>query len=208
MTASSRTRCATSSCRGSGRGSWSSRCRTCSRGCSTTTGTCNGCALENVAVGPEDGPKTFYHLRDASDAGRPGLPIWFDALGSFNREVVLAHRRFIPDIDSRIVELQVPCVTFDTLCRRNGVEHVDFLHTDTEGYDFEILKSVDFDRFRPTLIVYESVHLRPEDKQAGTELLGALTMRRSSTGSTRGASTQHPAAARGGRAGAAVAVAD
>jgi FkbM family methyltransferase len=130
--------------------------------------------LENVAVGPEDGPRTFYHLRDTNDAGRRGLPIWFDALGSFNREVVLAHRRFIPDIDSRIVELEVPCVTFDTLCHRNGVERVDFLHTDTEGYDFEILKSVNFGCLRPTLIVYESVHLRPEDKQACLELLGSV----------------------------------
>ena len=77
--------------------------------------------LENVAVGPEDGPKTFYHLRNTNDAGRPGLPSWFDALGSLNLEVVLAHRRFIPDIDSRVVETEVPCVTFETLCRRNGV---------------------------------------------------------------------------------------
>jgi FkbM family methyltransferase len=121
--------------------------------------------LENVAVGQEDGPKTFYHLRDAPDAGREGLPIWFDALGSFRREVVLAHRPFIPDIDERIVEIDVPCVTFDSLCARNGVERLDFLHTDTEGYDFEILKSVPFARFRPTLIVYESHHLDADEKQ-------------------------------------------
>lgn len=121
--------------------------------------------LENVAVGPEDGPRTFYHLRDTSDAGRAGLPIWFDALGSFDLEVVLAHRQYIPDIESRIVEIEVPCTTFDSLCRRNHVERVDFLHTDTEGYDFEILKSVPFSRFRPTLIVYESFHLAPVEKQ-------------------------------------------
>lgn len=130
--------------------------------------------LENVAVGPEDGPKTFYHLRDASDAGRAGLPIWFDALGSFRLDVLLAHRRYIPDIESRIVEIEVPCVTFDSLCRRNDVERVDFLHTDTEGYDFEILKSVAFDRFRPTLIVYESFHLAPEEKQGCASYLRGL----------------------------------
>jgi putative sugar O-methyltransferase len=130
--------------------------------------------LENLAVGPIDGTKPFYHLRDTSGAGRPGLPIWFDALGSFDRDVVLGHRQYIPDIESRIVELEVPCVTFTTLCERNGVERVDFLHTDTEGYDFEILRSVDFDRVRPTLIVYEHVHLPPEDRQACRELLAGF----------------------------------
>jgi FkbM family methyltransferase len=130
--------------------------------------------LENVAVGPTDGLMSFYHLRDTADAGRPGLPIWFDALGSFDREVVLRHRRFIPDIDSRLVETEVPSVTFETLCVRNGVERVDLLHTDTEGYDPEILKSVPFDRFRPTLIVYESVHLFPDVKEECTELLAGF----------------------------------
>lgn len=123
-----------------------------------------GIALENVAIASEDGELPFYHLADTADAGRPGLPIWFDALGSLRKEVVLAHRRFIPDIEERIVETRVPALTFESLCRRHGVEAIDMLHTDTEGYDYEILKSVDFERVRPKLIVYESVHLQPADK--------------------------------------------
>lgn len=127
--------------------------------------------LENVAVGPEDGSRSFYHLRDTTDAGRPGLPIWFDALGTLDRDVLLAHRRFIPDIEERVVEIQVPCVTFDSLARRNGVERIDVLHTDTEGSDLEILRSVPFDRFRPTLVVFESVHLPPPAREVAADLM-------------------------------------
>lgn len=126
-------------------------------------------ALENVAIGAEAGPRTFYHLQDTEGAGRPGLPIWFDALGSFRRDVVLNHRRFIPDIEERMVEIEVPCLTFEMLCDRHGIEQLDVLHTDTEGSDWEILESVPFDRFRPTVIIYESVHQVAEVKRACAE---------------------------------------
>src|SRR5438309_661024 len=85
----------------------------------------------------------------AGSAGRPGLPIWFDALGSLNKEVVLAHERFIPDIEKRLVETQLPSLTFDSLCRRHEVRAIDVLHTDTEGSDYNILRSIDFERLRP-----------------------------------------------------------
>jgi FkbM family methyltransferase len=121
--------------------------------------------LENMAVASQDGPVPFYHLAPAEDAGRPGLPIWFDALGSLRRDVVLAHKPFIPDIAERIVELNVPAVTFASLCDRHGVQTIDLLHTDTEGYDAEILNQLDFERLKPTVIVYESLHLSEPDKR-------------------------------------------
>lgn len=122
--------------------------------------------FENLAIGPEDGSIPFYHLADTEDAGRQGLPIWFDALGSLRREVVLAHEQFIPDIRERIVEITVPCLTFGSLCRRHKVETIDVLHTDTEGYDYEILRSVDFEHLRPKLIIYERQHLTEVERTA------------------------------------------
>ncbi len=128
-------------------------------------------ALENVAIGAEAGPRPFYHLRDTEEAGRPGLPSWYDALGSFRRDVILNHRRFIPDIEERMVEIEVPCLTFEMLCARNGFEQVDVLLTDTEGSDWEILSSVPFDLFRPTVIIYESVHQLPAERRSCAEHL-------------------------------------
>lgn len=130
--------------------------------------------LENVAVGAEDGAVPFYHLADTADAGRPGLPIWFDALGSLNREVVMAHRRFIPDIDERLVETEVPAITFESLLRRHDVNAIDVLLIDTEGYDYEILKRVDFKRVRPKVIIYESVHLSGDDRRESTARLASF----------------------------------
>ena len=120
--------------------------------------------LENVAVADQDGVLPFYHLVPVADYQSAGLPVWHDQLGSFLRDVVVSHRNIIPDIEDRIVQRDIEAVTFNTLCARNGVDRVDLLHTDTEGFDFHILKTVDFSRFRPRIVIYEHTHLTREDQ--------------------------------------------
>lgn len=120
--------------------------------------------LYNVAIADRDGTLPFYHLARVDDYARSGLPRWYDALGSFNREVVLKHAEFIPDIADRIVTAQVPALSFETLCSRHGVQSLDLLHIDTEGYDYEILRRIDFARWRPRLLIYEHHHLSTADR--------------------------------------------
>jgi len=122
--------------------------------------------LENAAIADRDGHLPLYHLREATPEERERLPSWYDAIGSFSRESVLGHAREIPDIAERVVEAQVPCLTFDSLCRKHRVERLDLLVTDTEGYDFELLRNIDLAAHHPRLIVYEHFHLSPEDRAA------------------------------------------
>jgi FkbM family methyltransferase len=136
-------------------------------------------ALVNAAVGPEDGELPFYHLRDAQPAEREHLPEWYDGVGSFSRAAILSHRPQMPDIESRIVEVTVPTLSFGSLCERHGVDSVDLLVTDTEGHDWPILRSIDFGRWRPELVVYEHFHLAPADRaacRAHMEAQGYATM--------------------------------
>lgn len=125
--------------------------------------------LEQAAIADREDNLPFYHLREAA----PGEKVWdwYHALGSFRREVVLKHDNFIPDIASRLVETQVPCTTLDSLCRRHGLAGVDLLFVDTEGYDYEILRTVDFTKLRPRMLVYEHIHLSGPDRQAARDLL-------------------------------------
>jgi FkbM family methyltransferase len=125
--------------------------------------------FENVAIADHDGSRELYHL-PPEPAGSP-LWEWYDALGSFRREVVASHRWLIPDIDERIVTTDVPCLTFDTLCRKHAVERVDVVQIDTEGYDLEILELIDFERYRPRLVMYEHLHLDSADQERARELL-------------------------------------
>ena len=73
----------------------------------------------------------------------------------------------MPDIAERIVEARVPAYTFDSLLERHGAPGPDLVVIDTEGYDAEIIASIDFDRHRPELLLYEHYHL-DEPTRAGT----------------------------------------
>jgi FkbM family methyltransferase len=123
--------------------------------------------LENVAIAPEPGTRTLYHLAPA-ERGAP-VPTWYDKIGSFEREVVLKHRPAIPDFDRRLATLEVPCVTVDELCRKHGVTALDLVQIDTEGFDFEIIKLVDLDRLAPRLLMYEHLHFDGRTRSACSE---------------------------------------
>lgn len=135
-------------------------------------------AVENAAIADRDGRRPFYHLAPA-DYQREGLPRWYDGIGSFSRESVLDHRRLIPDIRARLVETVVACLTFDSLCDKHGLGQVDLLLVDTEGYDYEVLRHIDFNRHRPALVVYEHYHLSESDQtsaEAAMRTAGYETM--------------------------------
>lgn len=119
--------------------------------------------LENVAVATQSGSMPFHYLAQAA-AGET-LPPWYDELGSFRKDVVLKHADRIPNLERRLVSADIPCVTLTQLCRRNGITAVDLLHMDLEGYDYELIKSIDFTTLRPLVLVYEHKHLDPLDRR-------------------------------------------
>lgn len=127
--------------------------------------------LENVAVAETDGSLPFYHLAQVDDFAAEGLPQWYDGIGSFDRAHVLKHAPFIPDIADRLVRTEVPTLRFESLCRKHGLGDVDLIQVDTEGYDFEVIKLIDFDRYRPKVFGYEHYHLSPSDRAASEAIL-------------------------------------
>ena len=119
----------------------------------------NRIVLENVAIGERDGTLPFYHLAPVGDFEAAGLPQWYDGIGSFKQEHVLKHVTYIPDIAERLVCTEVPSLTFESLCNKHGVERVDLIHIDAEGSDFDVVQSIDLQRHRPRLLIYEHYHL-------------------------------------------------
>jgi len=51
--------------------------------------------------------------------------------------------------------LEVEGITFNTLCKKHGLKDIHFLQIDTEGYDAEIIKSIDFNEINIDIIKYE-----------------------------------------------------
>lgn len=140
---------------------------------------CGRIVLENAAITDHDGRMPFFHLAQARTEDQATLPEWYDALGSFSREVILSHAGAIDDLESRLVEISVPTLTFASLLAKHNVDEVDLLVVDTEGYDAEIINGIDLARYRPSLLVYEHYHLDPRDRAAcrgRVEDAGYLTM--------------------------------
>jgi FkbM family methyltransferase len=124
--------------------------------------------LENAAIADRDGFLPFYYLRPPAPDERDELPSWYDGIGSFSRDVVASHATHIADIDGRIVETEVPALTFASLCRKHGLERVDLVLVDAEGYDHRIVRSIDLAAWHPALLVYEHYHLDPGEQRACT----------------------------------------
>jgi FkbM family methyltransferase len=123
--------------------------------------------IERAAVSNYDGEAPLYRLRTV-----PGeSPEWFNQLATLDRDVLLKHRSSIPEIDYLLIEERVPTVRLDTLLARHAVSRIDLLVIDTEGHDLEVLRTLDFARFRPTLVMFEHQHLSEADKQAAYALL-------------------------------------
>jgi len=60
---------------------------------------------------------------------------------------------------------------------RYAVTKIDLIMMDTEGYDYEIIKQIDFSRIRPKVIIYEHKHLSRSDRLTCEKLLKDLDYR-------------------------------
>jgi FkbM family methyltransferase len=127
----------------------------------------SGLAFENKALADSDGRRMFYHIRQSEDL----CPVWYDQLGSFYKEVILRHSGGLPNIEDYIEAELVECICFRTLVESYSISRIDLILIDTEGYDLQILKQIDFSRFAPRLVIYEEKHLSVEDKQMAKALL-------------------------------------
>jgi hypothetical protein len=66
---------------------------------------------------------------------------------------------FFPKPDILSEEVIVKTLTLEKVFNMCGVDRVDFLKIDAEGYDSEIVKMFPFDRFKPLHIKVEKEHM-------------------------------------------------
>lgn len=125
--------------------------------------------LEQVAIGPIRGDAIFYFVDPAAAKAIPDLPSWFDQLGSFDKNHILKHLNGA--LAPFIVEERVPVRRLDDLLRENNLPKVHFLQIDAEGFDYEVLKTVNFASEAPAAILAEHRHLAEHDRTAMLSLL-------------------------------------
>lgn len=129
---------------------------------------CDGLQFENAAIARRKGVRNFYEVKQNTD---PEVPGWYSLLGSFKKDILFKHRPYIPNFDKHFTVNKVQCISFSELMKKYDVQHIDLLHIDTEGYDYEIIKLVPFKKIKPRFIFFEFVHLSEADLIKCKELL-------------------------------------
>lgn len=115
--------------------------------------------FENVAIAPESQEVILYRIPGHSaEAGRASLdPL---SVSSLRPDVVARQGGVASRALERVV---VPALRLDALIERHHFEAIDLLQIDCEGYDGEVLRSIDLARHRPRLIQFEHGHIpRPQ----------------------------------------------
>ncbi|MDA3872145.1 MAG: FkbM family methyltransferase [Candidatus Marinimicrobia bacterium] len=131
----------------------------------------NNLIFENVAVCNKNGLKSLYKI-SFSDAN------WASSISSFRKEDVEAlinsgyvEKKAIKEgiklptnRKEYITTEKVNCVTLENLILKYDITNIDMLMIDAEGYDFEIIKTINFNKVKPLNIVYEHTHLSKKEK--------------------------------------------
>jgi FkbM family methyltransferase len=125
--------------------------------------------LEQVAIGKTHGKAPFYFVDQEAIRSRPNLPFFYDQLGSFDRNHILKH--LDATLEPFIIEHEIEVCTLPEVLRRNGIRDVHLLHIDTEGYDYEILKTLNLADHAPMMIFVEHKHLSSIHKAEMRQLL-------------------------------------
>lgn len=134
--------------------------------------------LLNAAIDREVGSRTMYGIA-VSDSR------WASGLSSFNKETVLEHVRSgyvaerarmenkqLPNkLEDCIAETIVETVPFSSILQNYGLERVDLLQIDAEGFDAQILEMFPFEDILPTFVNFEYIHLdKDEFERVGKKL--------------------------------------
>ena len=132
----------------------------------------DGVETINAALGEEDSVTTIYRIGFSKARWATGLTTFRREVleeafrsGHVNRKARKEGLKEVPSAEKGIVEEQVEVISFQTLTERYTLKGLDLVQIDTEGYDFEIIKLIDFEAVKPTLVIYEHVHLTSKAKE-------------------------------------------
>lgn len=135
-----------------------------------------GIELRNVAIAERPGHRSLY----AIDPQVPDLPAWTGGIASFDRGHLERAEVHGPDGENVIEELTVECIPVSDLLA--GVERVDVLQIDVEGFDAEVIRLFPFSAYRPSVVRFESFCLSRSDHEAAVERLAGYGYKLAVTG--------------------------
>lgn len=134
---------------------------------------CNA-KFENACVYINSGIIDFYRLKPnyASLAkGHLKKKDFNDRISSLTVEHILNHVGYTGNWQDIIHKVPVDAISFDDLLKKYNIRHIDLLQIDAEGYDFEILKMINFGHIKPKILCFEYINLSGESYSKALSLI-------------------------------------
>jgi FkbM family methyltransferase len=117
--------------------------------------------LINAAIDQVSGFRDIHCV----SVGTDDLPGWTEQLASFRKEHILSHEDRAPGVSKRLTMRKVPTISFEDLLDRHHIKSLDVLQIDAEGMDAQLLTWFPFERIKPALLHYETVHMSAEEQE-------------------------------------------
>lgn len=128
----------------------------------------SGIAFEHAAIVEEGISSPLYRVKDE-------YAHLFHAdhrtLSSIRPEHIIRHLSQPADVESVLQEVDAPRLSFSALLKKHDVTKIDLLQVDAEGYDFQIIRNIDFNQIAPKIIHFEHANLRPVEKAECVDFL-------------------------------------
>jgi FkbM family methyltransferase len=114
--------------------------------------------FENVGISNERNQIKFYYVKESS-VKKLGKE-WASGIGSFKKKHLLDHHKKRFQItENDIEEIDVKILVFNDLVKKYNINEIEYLFIDTEGYDYQIIKSIDFNEIKINKVKFEYKHL-------------------------------------------------
>ncbi|MCW2119438.1 FkbM family methyltransferase [Flavobacterium sp. 7A] len=119
----------------------------------------------NMAVHPTDKKIDVYKINPNSIYKYPD---WVKGIASLDPE---HHKKTNIESEDIIHETVMADALMNIINDNNFINGIDYFQSDTEGFDLEILKMIDFTKVKPKIIKFEFVNLNDVDKRKANDLL-------------------------------------
>ncbi len=138
--------------------------------------------FENVAISDKEEIKKIFKISFSNSRRASGVSSFIKddlkrILDAGYAELIAKEENIIlpKNKEDWITTEDVKCLNLNSLLLKHNITKVDLLVIDTEGYDYEIIKTIPFEILRPKVIIFEHSHLNDTDRPECSNLLLKLS---------------------------------
>lgn len=121
-----------------------------------------GLIFENCAIAETKEIRKLYSIKNESKEP------WYNLVASLDQNK--GDLKWIRN-EMEVLETDVTCLTLEDIILKHGVRGIDLLQIDVEGYEINIINSIDYDKIKPRIIHFEHKHLSYAEHDSCMETL-------------------------------------